>query len=93
MYSSIEKIIHALQRTNFGVYRVSFGCEYNCLSAQCQISIAANMIRGINPHIKLHCNVFGIDNVMPLKVIAVGHTQTDSRQPQYNSFLTDLRLN
>ena len=77
MYSSIEKIIHgdiALQRTNFGVYRVSFGCEYNCLSAQCQISIAANMIRGINPHIKLHCNVFGIDNVMPLKVIAVGHT-------------------
>ena len=58
----------------WGVYRVSFGCEYNCLSAQCQISIAANMIRGINPHIKLHCNVFGIDNVMPLKVIAVGHT-------------------
>ena len=44
------------------------------LSAQCQISIAANMIRGINPYIKLHCNVFGIDKVMPLKVIAVGHT-------------------
>ena len=45
-------------------------------SSECKISIATN-IRGINPHIKWYCNVFGIGNVMPLiilKVIAVGHT-------------------
>ena len=42
-------------------------------SSECKISIATN-IRGINPHIKWYCNVFGIGNVMPLKVIVVGHT-------------------
>ena len=58
----------------------------------CQIPIATIIKhRGINLHIKLYCNVFGIGNVMPLKVIAVGHThtETDNSQPQYNSFVTD----
>ena len=42
-------------------------------SSECKISIATN-IRGINPHIQWYCNIFGIGNVMALKVIAVGHT-------------------
>ena len=32
---------------------------------ECQISIAT-YLRGIYPHIKLYCNVLGIDNVMPI---------------------------
>ena len=109
MYSSIETIIYgdiALKRIwwcrkcwhecSLGVYlvikilggyRASFGWKQLCW--ECQISIAL-ILGGIYPHIKLYYNV--LELACHFKVISDGHTHTD-RQPQYNSFVTDSRLN
>ena len=67
--------------------------------ADCQISMATCLSGagggggGIYPHIKLSCNVLGIDNVMSRESHR-GRTDTQTdRRPHYNSFASASRRN
>ena len=41
--------------------------ERSCSGARRVSNCNSNVPQGVYPHIKLHCNILGIDNDMPLK--------------------------